>query len=161
MNNKAEIGATLTWIVATIIILVIIFIFMVVSGVVKITPGTFIGKGEISALKFPEQQQTLYAISKDTEIRNLIIAEEYDEAEVRIKPILEKIRTTPGKPISGWNLEIYKNGEKIKKITTNEITYGLPNAYDKQNFYIIFYNVQDKYKLRLYLECQDVSCGDT
>lgn len=156
MNNKGEIGATLTWIVATIIILVIIFVFMLVSGVVKWDVKGFTGQKEISALKFPEQQQSLYAISKTPSIRNAIINGNYDQPENEIKLILDGIKTT-NKDGTGWNLEIFKNDKSVKSVVTYET---LVPADSTQNFYLLFSNGDDQFKLRLYLECKDEIRGD-
>jgi type IV secretory pathway VirB6-like protein len=141
MINRGEIGSTLTWIVATVIIFIIVLIFMLLTGVLGFRD---VGR-EISPLKFPEQQESLYAIYKNPRIREGIESWDSGDVESRVKPVLERIkyggRGWGG--IRGWNLFIFKGEEKMK-IKTKEI----PGWKAVQNFYY----TKDSIKLRLYLE---------
>ena len=174
MGKKGQVSTTMTWVVATIIIFLIMLIFLYSTGLFAGSKyikniGNFEGKTRISALKFPEQQETLFAMAKDTEINALISSGSPDEIELekKVKPILEGLKkriVTFGafgnefEIDNGWNLVVYKNGEKTVAVKTYSKGVDL---FDALNFYTILEN-DPNIKLDLYLECDRIGgeCSD-
>jgi len=150
----------MTWIVATISILFIMIIFLFASGVFRFKSigdvlNLFKGKDTIGSLNFPEQQQSVFALSEYKEIKDAIISENYNQAENLINPILERI-TEYGYHESkgGWNVQIFKNNKQVKRIEPMNI----PGHYDKQNF---FTNLKSSdFSIRLFLESKSENYMD-
>ena len=144
--KKAAIGETMTWVVATFAILFIIFLFLVASGSVDLGGvGKFISSSKIFALKFPEQQESLFAMAENNVI---------DMSDEEIKEILENLNdlSIPGYEYPhGWNLIINKR--------TIETYSDILDEGISQNFYV--YSKEKNIKLRLYLRStEDNPYGD-
>jgi hypothetical protein len=112
--QKASAGATMTWVVATIIILVLITVFIYASFVMAKAKGGSNGGAVASTYllrETPTQQTLLALLETDTgemKIKDYIISEDYKNLEQKLKPILEKL---PGHKNGNWVFTIYKNNK--------------------------------------------------
>jgi len=146
-NKRGQVATTLTWVVATITILIVMLLFMFASGAlggISDIKG-FIGGGEIVALRFPEQQQTLFAIASEGKL-----------TEAEVKPILEKIGPEwLRKASDGWGLEIFENDKSVNIVRA----YSRAQLFSAQNFYTVLKDKPET-KLLLYLWCDGDICRD-
>lgn len=118
-NKKATIGATMTWVVATIIVLFVIIIFVYASKVQSLgsIKGSFYTRHKLTEIN---KEQMLLALLKteidDKKVEDYIILEDYKGLEKKIKPILEKF---PGHKDGNWVFIIYQDGDE--KLRVGEI----------------------------------------
>jgi len=91
-NKRAQIGQAMTWTVATIVILFILFLFVFAAGSEDILRSFSAGHGVQGKESGFAEQQTLFAILEkdDGRIRGLIEEERFDEAEVEVGLILDE-----------------------------------------------------------------------
>jgi hypothetical protein len=152
--RRGAIGAGLTWVVATITIFFVILVFLIASGALKIgNIKSFVGR-RAKPLMFPEQQQSLIAISKTPGIRNAIVAGQYPAAETSLTSVIKKLNPDA---FSGWGLYVYENNNAIIKVRTYSFW---PGMYDEQNFYVVFEEGRDKFDLAFFLESENAEYAD-
>ncbi len=117
-SKKAAIGATMTWVVATIIILVVVIIFIYSSYALakeKKILGFDPFVQEIEQSSSIESEQILLALleteleGKGKKIKNYILTSNYEGLEEKINSILSKM------PDNNWAMYIY-DGDNIIKI---------------------------------------------
>ncbi|MDP3026936.1 MAG: hypothetical protein Q8N63_04455 [Nanoarchaeota archaeon] len=115
-NKKAAIGATITWVVATIIILLVIIIFVYAAKVQSIgsEKGSFYTRYKLTQTN---KQQILLALLK-TEIegkivQDYIVLEDYESLKNKIKPVLEKL---PGHPNGNWIFVVYDDKKEALRV---------------------------------------------
>lgn len=120
-NKKAAIGATMTWVVATIIILLVIILFVYASGVLSIgRPG---GEGMVSRSVVTDsaKEQMLLALL-ETKIEEEKVKDQIESNEVdweklkqKLKPIIEKFPKQL--PLKGdWVLIVYEGNKNELQI---------------------------------------------
>lgn len=145
-NKNGTISATMNWVVATIIIIVLIFIFVYASyGISTLRKITSPGSPSLEKSYDISSEQILLALLQtkieDKSLQELIINGEYDKIE-NFRPILEKLSNQKN---GYWNLYVYeKKGESyesVKNLETKKITlesFGKKNAvvYLSSNKYV-------------------------
>jgi len=144
LDKGGQIGTTLTWMIATIIILLTIVIFLVVSGAFGTIKGISLGSKKFTLTDYYGQQQTLFAIIDTLGIRLAIISDDYATVENKIKPILKEIGETKTKGYNvGWTF-IYENGKKrtIKGYSGNR-------RFSFEVFGFAFEDFGKKFKIKL------------
>lgn len=147
MNKKADVSITITWIVATLVTLVLMLLFMVASGVISFGGGPSVT--EISPLKFPEQQQSLFAISKTPEVNSKMLEGDYSGAENSAKTIASKIKFKDvefKEVYAGYTVSrnlYFAISKNPQEKVTGEI---------QQNFNTVI-KVKPDMKLRIYINC--------
>lgn len=161
-KKKGAIGATLTWVVATIIILFVIIIFLIASGTLKplLNIGGVLQPVMIEPLKLPEQQQSLYAIVKTPSplglsIEELIVNGRHEEVKNVVNPILEKLSKNKWwEEHSGYKLFYWIGSWSLRKevITKGDLT-------DVQQFYLAL-TKNPEIKLKFQLDCKNGWCGN-
>lgn len=126
-NKNAAIGATMTWVVATIILLFVIIIFVYASLVIS--------KGKkaenIHISPYIESEQMLLALL-ETKIngklvKDYIIEGNYDELD---KPeFRDKVLTGLPEPgTDGWHIYIYEKDNLVKKIKSSQGTLSVAES---------------------------------
>jgi hypothetical protein len=114
-SKKATIGATMTWVVATIIILVVIILFVYAAKAQMIgsTKGSFYTRYKLTEIS---KEQMLLALL-ETEVDGKKVEQHINDAEnkedyevlgKKIEPILEKF---PGLDGGNWVFIIYEDGK--------------------------------------------------
>lgn len=141
INKKGAVATTMTWVIATIVIFFVIILFLFISGALG---AGGIGKKEVAPLRFPEQQQSLFAIARD-----------YDENV--IPNILSNFPKSPsGK--SAWKLSVIENENVIKSFEAPD-AISILGFHDAQNFYSDL-TKDSKTQLRLFFICEETVCYD-
>jgi len=118
-NKRATIGATITWVVATIIILTMVIMFLVVSTglagereIKAFDPFVFT-EGQSSSI---DSEQMLLALLQtkinDETFKDLIMEGRYDELKEKLKPILNNF-PDPSKGFGKWIFEVYEGPEGL------------------------------------------------
>ena len=147
-NKRGQVGETVTWIVATVVIIVILAIsIFVVSALPKRDKGS---------LKLIDKQKDFIAtksvvnflIENFDLVKNSVESENYDAIEERFRPFLESLIVFRG--IGGWNFELLV-GEKVESSVIISATPEWPNYYD------IYFNLEPNTKLKFWEACQE-SC---
>ena len=146
LNKKAQVGETITWIVATIIIIVILVISVIIT---LASPGK-----DKNNLKLIDKQKDFIATKS---IVNFLI-ENFDLVKISIEsksyyeslkekflPFLESLIVFRG--IGGWNFQLYLDDKEEFYIITSS-TVGWYNYYD------IYFNLEPRIKLRFWEDCQ-------
>lgn len=151
-NKKATIGATMTWVVATIIVLFVIIIFVYASGVLAGKKGALDFKPSVQIAKYSsvESEQMLLALLR-TEIngktvKDYILEGDYDgleKSEFREKVLTEL--PEPRRLPDGWHLYIYENNDVVKKIKSLKGTLSVAESLASE----IYLNLNKKVKLFL------------
>lgn len=119
-NKKAAIGATMTWVVATVIILFVIILFIYASYAItkeKKIKNLEPFVQEIEQSSCIDSEQMLLALMQtkleEKAVEDYILEGNYDELEIKIKPILDEL---PNFGADGWVLKIYENSKSVKEI---------------------------------------------
>jgi len=122
MNKKAAIGATMTWVVATIILLVVTIFFIYSSYILaeeKEMLGFELFVQEVEQSSSIQSEQILLALLETElegkKIKDYIINRDYNLLEEKINPILSKIRD------DNWAMYIYDGNEVIKINAISEL----------------------------------------
>ena len=144
MDKRAQIADTMTWVVATLIIVIVLGISITLSALLS-------GISFKSAYLVDKEKDFLATKSIMGFLRNddnvkLLEGGDNEKIENKMSNFLQKISggetTNPG----GWNLEIEKDDKKV-----NIDTYRVVGFYSK---FDINKN-SDKIKLHFWKECQD------
>ena len=141
-NKKAQIGETITWVVATLVIIVVLGISVLVT----------IPLGSEKKIKIEDKQKEFIATKSITNLLSydgnvdLLRSGNEEEIETKMNRFLEEISTGETLNPGGWNLELERGNEKI-----NVNTYRVLDLRDKQ--FDIKLN-SDEIKLYLWKECQ-------
>jgi hypothetical protein len=126
-NKKAQIGETITWIVATIVIIVILsFSIFIVSFNLK--NKNFELKTESDLISTKSISSFLNEDLNIELIKNSVESDNYDDFEKKFKPFLENLTVVNG--IGGWNLELYVNGKKKFDLPTSNYNLGYSDYYE-------------------------------
>lgn len=130
ISKKAQIGQTMTWVVATLVILLILFLFISAAGSDKIYSkvlgaGHFIeDKGSAFA-----SQQTLFAVlSKETEsqtIKDIISSQDYEKTRIEIQKILDKFEEDGVK--CRFEISVPKKFQDIEPTSARSILLSVDN----------------------------------
>ena len=155
IGKKATVGATMTWIVATIIILVVIVLFVYASfvsakqgGLFKPIQGIFPGY-RYKLTSVSNEQMLLGLLETKTgemKIKNYLISEDYRGLEKVVKPILDKF---PRDYEGDWVFRVYDGDEKKLQVGESSGSVGELNPstvyfaskkvtlsfYAEENFY--------------------------
>jgi hypothetical protein len=115
-------------------------LFLYASGATDLFGG--FGGDEIRALKFPEHQETLFAIVKDPEINSMLMNRNYNQIEKKVQPILTPLIFGEVEEI---NFVIHALG---KEFLVNE-------EFDESHNFCTILPQDENIKLRLYLDCID------
>ena len=141
-NKKAQIGDTITWMVATLVIIVVLGISVLVT----------IPLGSEKKIKIEDKQKDFIATKSITNfLRNqenvgLLRRSNEEEIETKMNSFLEEVSIGKTLNPGGWNLELKRGNEKI-----NVNTYRVLDLRDKQ--FDIKLN-SDEIKLHFWKECQ-------
>jgi len=146
-NKKAQIGETMTWIVATIIIIIILAISIFLTN--------FVINSDKTITYSADRQKNLIATKstiaflQNKENSELLNNKDYSGFEKQAGKLLEILPRPLGGGVGGWNFELYEDDEG-KIIIHN---YRLIPNIGQYNY---FENniLLDKIKLRLWFECQ-------
>lgn len=144
-NKRGQVGETVTWIVATVVIIVILTISIFVTSALP--------KRDKGYLKLIDKQKDFIATKSVVNflienldlVKNSIESENYDAIEERFRPFLESLIVFRG--IGGWNFELLI-GEKVESFVIISATPGWHNYYD------IYFNLEPGVKLRFWEDCQ-------
>jgi hypothetical protein len=130
IGKKATIGATMTWIVATIIILVVIVLFVYASfvsakqgGLFKPIQGIF-PSYRYKLTSVSDEQMLLALLETKTgemKIKNYLISEDYKELEKIVKPILDKF---PRDHEGNWVFRVYEGDKKRLQVGKDSSMVG-------------------------------------
>lgn len=145
LNKKAQIGETITWMVATIIIIVILAISIFITSASRWK--------DKDNLKLIDKQKDFIAtksivnflIENFDLVKSSVESKKYESLEERFLPFLESLIVFRG--IGGWNFELYLDGKEEFYIITSS-TVGWYNYYN-MNF-----NLEPKIKLKFWEDCQ-------
>ena len=129
-NKKAQIGATMNWIVATLIIILILSISLLVTSLTKTRGEVKIDKGmDLFAVKsisyFLMQKENFELIDKVINEKGEVSKEEIKVAEEKIKSFLREIQS-----YEGYNLQIYFNNELKKEIINHRVRFKSESIID-------------------------------
>jgi hypothetical protein len=141
-SRHASIGATMTWIVATIIILIVILIFIYASTVLAVRRNLFSidSPDSVRRLRDIQTQQTLLALLETdldgAKIESYVTNEDYNTLQIKLGALLNKI---PGGKYNdlgtavyygNWVFTVYKDdkralevGDSTKDKTSPSIVY--------------------------------------
>ena len=125
--KKAQVGETMTWVVATIIIIVILLFSIFIAS---IKPGK-----DKDVSKLPDKQKDFIATKSIINfltnnlhlLENSVKTKDYDPLDREFKPFLEELIIH--RDLKGWNLQVNVNNKKIHTLTTFGIV-GNYNCYD-------------------------------
>jgi len=146
-NNKAQIGETITWLVATIIIIVILAISVFITSASRLK--------DKDNLKLIDKQKDFIAtksivnfLIENFDLVKVSIESKsyYESLEEKFRPFLESLIVFRG--IGGWNFELYLDGKKEFPGIITSSTVGWYSYYD------IYFNLRPKIKLRFWEDCQ-------
>jgi len=152
-SRKAQTGTTTTWIVATLIIIVVLGI--------SIAAVNFAFPGKKNASLVDKEKDFLATksitsfLSKKENV-DLLKSGDKEKIELKMKRILYDILGTFGKNPGAWNLELEKDGKKTDVDTYNVIAVdpisgsGIPAFETNLN--------SNEIKLKFWKECQGI-CG--
>lgn len=117
--NRGQIGETLTWIVVTLIIILIlsISIFVVSSSDFFKGERTFEVNKEADLLT--TKSLTSFVMKNKDFVKNSVETNDYGVLEERFRPFLEDLQIIGD--IHGWNLRVYVGDEEKAKIITHNI----------------------------------------
>jgi len=146
LNKKAQVGETITWIVATIIIIVILVISVFI---VSLSP-----KRDKDHLQLIDKQKDFIAtksivnfLMEDFDlVKSSIESKKYESLKEKFRPFLESLLVFRGSN-TGWNFELYIND----KLESHVITAGTL-GWDK--YYYINFNLKSNAKLKFWEACQ-------
>ena len=146
-NKKAQIGETLTWVIATIAVIIILGISIFVVSFNLRDKRFFVDrKADIISTKsissfflIEENLNLIKNIKKDSDCRDL---------ESRIELFLPKLSSL--RPNGGWNFQLFINDELKCEKKTCEII-GWYNNYDVE---LLIFEEENKIKLRFWDEHQ-------
>ncbi|MDD5191844.1 MAG: hypothetical protein PHH54_04180 [Candidatus Nanoarchaeia archaeon] len=121
-NKNAVIGATMTWVVATMIILVVVIVFIYSSyalakekKIIGFSPLTLEGEQSSSI----DSEQILLALMEteldEKKVKDYVSAGNYEVLKEKITPLLDGMSNK-----DNWNMYIY-DSNKIIKIKGNEL----------------------------------------
>lgn len=145
LNKKAQVGETITWIVATIIIIVI----LVISIFITLASSK---KGKDNLTLIDKQKDFIatksivnFLIENFDFTKSSIESKKYESLEEKFLPFLESLIVFRG--IGGWNFQSYLDDKEEFYIITSS-TIGWYNYYD------INFNLEPKIKLKFWEDCQ-------
>lgn len=127
MNKKGAIGAAMTWMVATVIIIFIIVLFTYISFILskEKQAENFSFSFNLNENSDMSSEQILISLLKtkveDKSIMNHILEGDYEKIN-EIKPILEKLSN---EELGYWNFYIYENNNVVKKIKTKDLSFEI------------------------------------
>lgn len=148
-NVRGQTGETMTWIVATIVIVIVLTISITFTKLV-------INKDKVAGSSQDKQKSFLATKSIDSFLENptnvqLIQNQQYPELETQIRKLLAILPYPPQYSAAGWNFELdQKNTEPIK--ITN---YNVAVNAGQYNYFVDNITL-DQTTLKFWLTCQGV-----
>lgn len=116
-NHKAQVGETMTWVVATIVIVVVLSFSILIS--INIFDDKEFGVERKTDLLATKSLTGFLAGQSNLElIKNSVQSGDYDNLENKFKPFLESLSIYDA---VGWNLEIYVDNDKKHDVITKDI----------------------------------------
>ena len=109
-NKKAQISDTMTWLVATLVIVVVLGISI-----------AFTASFSDSKLIFLDDKERDFIATKS--ITNFLKNEDENKIESKMKIFLEEISSGETVNPGGWNLELERNGEEINVDTLRVLDF--------------------------------------
>lgn len=151
-SNRGQIGETVTWIFATLIIIVILTISIlstkfIINADKKITFAEDKEKDLIAT-------KSINAFLKNEENADLLKNKDYDSFELEVQKLLDILPQPSLGSAGGWNFQLYENEEKKIEIYNYRIAaigavIGQYNHFE-ENILL------EQTKLRFWLECQGI-----
>lgn len=148
-KNKGQVGETMTWMVATIIIIVILGISIFATQFI-INPDKEITYSEDKE-KDLFATKSIIAFLKNEKNVELLKNKDYVNFEKEIKALLEILPKPSIGSAGDWNFELYENDEKKIEIHNYRLATNV-GQYNHFEDNIIF----EQIKLRFWLECQGI-----
>ncbi|MBS3071025.1 hypothetical protein J4407_01855 [Candidatus Pacearchaeota archaeon] len=155
LNKKAQIGDTITWVVATVIIVVVITISILATNFVLTDRNIVFLADRQKDFVATKSVTSFFYNNKNVELMNSGNELFYVRVNKTIYPIPAKDYYEHG--IGGWNFEVYAGEEKINDILNSVVLKKTSDvAVDRfsranPSFETIFYNGNSK--LRFWAEC--------
>ncbi|MDP2629016.1 MAG: hypothetical protein Q8P15_03935 [Nanoarchaeota archaeon] len=149
LNKKGQIGETMTWIVATIIIITILGISIFATQFI-INPDKKITFSE-------DKEKNLLAIKSITSfLKNeknveLLRNKDYVNFEKEVKVLLETLPDPSVGSAGDWNFELYENDEKKIEVHNYRLATNIGQYNHFENNFLF-----EQTKLRFWLECQGI-----
>lgn len=144
-SKKAQVGETVTWVVATVVIVAVLLISILLTK-----PGdsgskiVFLEDKE----KDPVSTMSITSFLQDQKNLELLNGKDYTGFEGEVKKLLTILPKPPVGSAGDWNFELYDSGEKkIEIYNYRLVTNGGQNNYFENNF------ITGQNRLRFWLEC--------
>ena len=148
-DRKAQIGETVTWMVATIVIVLVLAISILATTFI-INPDKKITFSEDKQKDLVASKSITSFLENDKNVE-LLKNKDYDTFEQQVKSLLEELPKPSVGGVGDWNFELYDGDEKKIEIYNYRL---VTNAGQYNNFDTSFLLGQTK--LRFWLECQGI-----
>jgi len=153
-NKKAQIGETLTWVVATIVIIVILGVSIFIVSL-HLKNKNFIVNRKSDLIATKSITSFLIQDSNLELIKSSVTSGNYDNLEKKFGPFLESLEVYEG--VGNWNIELFVNEEKKFYINPYDPTVFYDRSLKIFPYYLTNFEFRDnnkKIRLKFWEDCQ-------